>query len=115
MAFRIIADGANKPFKCQATGGDVLTGTVRPATAEEFAAHQYKLNRIDQATDFKKWFISRCEFVAERVLEWNVIDDKGNKVPVTAGVLANGLPLAYLQQLEDQIAGYVSAGDDAKK
>lgn len=115
MAFRIIADGANKPFKCQATGGDVLTGTIRPATAEELATHQYKLSRIDQATDFKKWFKVRCEFAAERILEWNVIDDKGNKVPVAADVLANGLPFSYLQQLEDQIAGYVSADDDAKK
>ena len=112
MAFRIIADGANKPFKCQVSGGDVLAGTVRPATAEETAAHQYGLDRI---TDFKKRFAARCEFVAERILEWNAVDGSGNKVPVTADVLANGLPFSYLQQLEDQIAGYVSAGDDAKK
>lgn len=113
MAFRIIADGANKPFKCEVQGGDVLTGTVRPATAEETAAHQYGLDRI---TDFKKRFAARCEFVAERVLEWNAVDGSGNKVPVTASVIATGLPVSYLLALESQIIGdYTAAGDDAKK
>jgi hypothetical protein len=44
------------------------------------------------------------------------VDGSGNKVPVTASVIATGLPVSYLLALESQIIGdYTAAGDDAKK